>query len=68
MMCDICCCLQHDWEMEDEDEPAGGSRRAIATVLSGTVSGREAKKKVALLPSGQMHKKHMVRCRQAWCL
>ncbi|XP_043206880.1 symplekin-like [Amphibalanus amphitrite] len=51
----------HDWEMEDEEEAPAGSRRPIATVLSGTVTGREAKKKVALLPSGQMHKKHMAK-------
>ena len=44
----------------EEEEPTTGSRRHIATVLAGTVSGKEAKKKVALLPSGQMHKKHMV--------
>ena len=47
---------------QQEEEESAGSRRHIATVLSGTVSGREAKKKkVALLPSGQMHKKHMAK-------
>ena len=48
--------------MEDDEDAPAGSRRTISTVLTGTVtSGRQAKKKVALLPSGQMHKKHMVR-------
>ncbi|XP_037069858.1 symplekin-like [Pollicipes pollicipes] len=51
----------HDWEMAEEEETPSGARQPIATVLAGTVSGRETKKKVALLPSGQMNKKHMAK-------
>lgn len=46
--------------MEEEEASSGGPRK-IATILDGTVGGK--KKKVALLPSGQTHKKHMVRPR-----